>query len=245
MQLRAIGRRCRFGSATLLGDLAQRTTPWSAQRWRDAVAHLDQRSVRVEHLPRAFRAPKEVLDFANRLLPQIAPDVHPARSVRSVPGSLRIRAVTTAAGEAGREAAVTGTAAAGETAAGAAVPGATMTAAWVGALEEALAEDGSVGLLVADAAVPAVRVELAGRGVEFREVDRFDTETRLALVPASAVKGLEFDQVVLVEPADIADPALGPTGLRRLYTALTRAVLGLTVVHAKPLPAALAPARPA
>ncbi len=30
MQLRAIGRRCRFGSATLLGDLAQRTTPWSA-----------------------------------------------------------------------------------------------------------------------------------------------------------------------------------------------------------------------
>ena len=33
MQLRAIGRRCRFGSATLLGDLAQRTTPWSAERW--------------------------------------------------------------------------------------------------------------------------------------------------------------------------------------------------------------------
>ena len=120
-----------------------------------------------------------------------------------------------------------------------------MTAAWVGALEEALAEDGSVGLVVADGAVPTIRVELAGRGVEFREVDRFDTETRLALVPASAVKGLEFDRVVLVEPADIADPALGPTGLRRLYTALTRAVLGLTVVHAKPLPAALAAAPPA
>jgi hypothetical protein len=42
-----------------------------------------------------------------------------------------------------------------------------------------------------------------------------------------------------VEPADIADPSLGPTGLRRLYTALTRAVLGLTIVHARPLPAAL------
>jgi DNA helicase IV len=50
---------------------------------------------------------------------------------------------------------------------------------------------------------------------------------------------LEFDQVVLVEPANIADPALGPDGLRRLYTALTRAVLGLRVVHAKPLPDAL------
>jgi len=217
MQLRAIGRRCRFGSATLLGDLAQRTAPWSAARWEDALGHLGRRSTRVEHLPRAFRAPKEVLDFANRLLPEIAPGVRPASSVRSVPGSLRVRAVTPAAA----------------------------TAGWLQALDEALAEDGSVGLLAADGSVPAVGGELTRRGVEFREVDRFDAETRLAVVPASAVKGLEFDQVVLVEPADIADQALGASGLRRLYTALTRAVLGLTVVHAKPLPAALRPTQPA
>ncbi|HEV3398396.1 MAG TPA: AAA family ATPase, partial [Actinomycetes bacterium] len=119
------------------------------------------------------------------------------------------------------------------------VAAAASAATWVQALEEALAEDGSVGLVVADPAVPAARAELTGRGVEFREVDRFDTGTRLALVPASAVKGLEFDQVVLVEPAEIADLALGPAGLRRLYTALTRAVLGLTIVHTRPLPAAL------
>jgi DNA helicase IV len=211
MQLRAIGRRCRFGSATLLGDLAQRTTPWSADRWEDALGHLGRSSTRVEHLPRAFRAPAEVLDFANRLLPEIAPGVPPARSVRSVPGSLRVRAV-------GREA---------------------VAGAWLRALEEALAEEGSVGLVVADPDAAAAAAELDGHGVEYREVDRFDTATRLAVVPASAVKGLEFDQVVLVEPADIADPSLGPAGLRRLYTALTRAVLGLTVVHARPLPAAL------
>jgi hypothetical protein len=120
-----------------------------------------------------------------------------------------------------------------------------VVAAWVGALEEAMGEDGSVGLVVADPALPAAGAELAARGIEFREVDRFDTDTRLALVPASAVKGLEFDQVVLVEPADIADSGLGAAGLRRLYTALTRAVLGLTVVHAKPLPEALGAAPPA
>ena len=214
MQLRAIGRRCRFGSATLLGDLAQRTAPWAAERWADAVGHLGQRSVTVEHLPRAFRAPKEVLDLANRLLPEIAPEVVPASSVRSVPGSLRVRAV----------------------------PPAAMAGAWLEALQEALAEDGSVGLVVADPAVAAAGAELAARGIEFREVDRFDTDTRLAVVPASAVKGLEFDQVVLIEPADVADPALGAAGLRRLYTALTRAVLGLTIVHAKPLPGALSQA---
>jgi hypothetical protein len=214
MQLRAIGRRCRFGSATLLGDLAQRTTPWSAGRWEDALGHLGRRTPRVEHLPRAFRAPKEVLDYANRLLPEIAPGVRPARSVRSVPGSLRVRAVTPE----------------------------TTTAAWLEALDEALAEEGSVGLIAADAALPAVCAELERRGVDFREVDRFDTAARLAVVPASAVKGLEFDQVVLVEPAAIADPALGPAGLRRLYTALTRAVLALRVVHSRPLPPPLAAA---
>jgi DNA helicase IV len=213
MQLRAIGRRCRFGSATLLGDLAQRTTPWSASRWEDVLGHLGRRSARVEDLPRAFRAPKEVLDFANRLLPEIAPGIRPATSVRSVPGSLRLVPVA---------------------------PGAA-AGAWLRALGEALAEDGSVGLVAADPSIPAIAAEVAGHGIEFREVDRFDTDTRLALVPASAVKGLEFDQVVLVEPADIAGEPPGPTGLRRLYTALTRAVLGLTVVHAKPLPAALRP----
>jgi DNA helicase IV len=155
-----------------------------------------------------------VLDYANRLLPEIAPGVRPARSVRSVPGSLRVRAVTPE----------------------------TTTAAWLEALDEALAEEGSVGLIAADAALPAVCAELERRGVDFREVDRFDTAARLAVVPASAVKGLEFDQVVLVEPAAIADPALGPAGLRRLYTALTRAVLALRVVHSRPLPPPLAAA---
>ena len=67
----------------------------------------------------------------------------------------------------------------------------------------------------------------------------------MTVVPASAAKGLEFDHVVLAEPADIAAGS-GPSpvdvrnGLRRLYIALTRAVSGLVVVHAKPLPGALA-----
>ena len=59
-------------------------------------------------------------------------------------------------------------------------------------------------------------------------------------MPATLAKGLEYDRVVVVEPAAIA--AAEPderTGLRRLYVVLTRAVSGLTVVHAEPLPTAL------
>jgi DNA helicase IV len=53
-------------------------------------------------------------------------------------------------------------------------------------------------------------------------------------------KGLEFDSVVLVEPARIvAAEAERTTGLRRLYVTLTRAVSRLIVVHDEPLPAEL------
>ena len=54
-------------------------------------------------------------------------------------------------------------------------------------------------------------------------------------------KGLEFDAVVVVEPAAIA--AGTSRGLRLLYVALTRAVQELVVVHARPLPGAMAAAR--
>jgi DNA helicase IV len=60
-------------------------------------------------------------------------------------------------------------------------------------------------------------------------------------VPASAAKGLEFDSVVLLEPAEIV--AAEPNrvdGLRRLYVVLTRAVSRLTVLHDEPLPPELA-----
>ena len=90
-------------------------------------------------------------------------------------------------------------------------------------------------------APPALR----GTGVTHEVMDGEHAEeglgVRVFLVPATVAKGLEFDQVVVLEPAAIA--AAEPderTGLRRLYVVLTRAVSGLTVVHAEPLPAQLA-----
>jgi DNA helicase IV len=58
------------------------------------------------------------------------------------------------------------------------------------------------------------------------------------LTPRQA-KGLEFDRVVLVEPARIVAEGKGIEGLRALYVALTRATKTLVVVHAEPLPAEL------
>jgi hypothetical protein len=59
----------------------------------------------------------------------------------------------------------------------------------------------------------------------------------LGAIPVSQVKGLEYDRVVLVEPADIV--AAEPRGMSRLYVALTRAVAELVILHRKPLPGTL------
>ena len=60
------------------------------------------------------------------------------------------------------------------------------------------------------------------------------SDSRLTLVPVTLAKGLEFDHVIVVEPALIAQAEA--RGLHRLYVALTRAVSRLTILHAEPLP---------
>ncbi|MBF9132974.1 AAA family ATPase [Plantactinospora sp. S1510] len=91
MQCRAVARRSRHGSLTVLGDLAQGTTPWAASDWRDQLAHLGQPDAAVVPLTAGFRVPAVVLELANRLLPELRVVVPPTRSVRT-DGMVRIRA---------------------------------------------------------------------------------------------------------------------------------------------------------
>ena len=98
MQCRAVARRLAAGSLTVLGDLAQATSPWSPSDWQETLAGLGRPATVVRPLTRGYRVPGEVLDFANRLLPLIAPDLPAATAVRSEPGSLTVRPVSTLAG---------------------------------------------------------------------------------------------------------------------------------------------------
>jgi DNA helicase IV len=214
MQLRAVGRRCSTGSMTVLGDIAQGTTPWATRSWTDSLRHLGQDGAHIEELTRGFRVPTAVIDFAARLLPRMAPGLAPPESVRDDPGQLLLVAAADGA----------------------------LWEAVVDAVRDALAVAGSVGVVVADAEVVTASRALVAAGLEHLTLgsDHEDGAHRLHLVPATVAKGLEFDRVVVVEPAEIA--AAEPderTGLRRLYVVLTRAVTGLTVVHAAPLPPAL------
>jgi DNA helicase IV len=210
MQCRGVARRCPLGSVTVLGDLAQGTTPWSAEDWHVTLAHLGKAGARIEPLTRGYRVPADVIAFANRLLPHLAVGLEPATSVRRAAGGLRVLAAGDPARAAATEAVV------------------------------ALAEEGSIGVIVADADVPAVTAALDGLAAEHGVLGQGDEDdtSRITVVPASLAKGLEYDHVVVAEPAAIVEGE--PRGLRRLYVVLTRAVSRLVVVHGRPLPAELA-----
>ncbi|MEU9986329.1 AAA family ATPase [Streptomyces sp. NPDC048045] len=201
MECRAIARRAAFGSLTVLGDLAQGTTPWAARGWDVQLRHLGKPDAAVVPLTTGFRVPAVVVGLANRLLDRMDVAVPAARSLRT-DGELTVRPT-------------------GD------VPGTTVTA-----VREALAREGSVGVLAADADVAALRHALAAAGIPADGPE--DLGARVAVVPASLVKGLEYDHVVAVEPAAVAEAE--ERGAHRLYVVLTRAVSRLDVVHGRPLP---------
>ncbi|GGU30368.1 HelD family protein [Nocardioides albus] len=200
MMLRALGRRSTTGSLTILGDLAQATTPWASSSWADALAHLGKPDGHVEQLTRGFRVPADVIAYAARLLPHIAPDLEPPVAVRRARGDLTFTASSV-----------------------------------VEALADVLERPGSVGLIVPDAALAAVRAELTAAGLAYAEIgmeadEETEFDAHLDLVPASLAKGLEFDHVVVSDPtAIVAGESDRSTGLRRLYVCLTRAVTSLVV----------------
>ena len=96
---------------------------------------------------------------------------------------------------------------------------------------------GSAAVIAADDQVADIAAMLAKAGLPHSVLDADAVAGQLTLVPVTIAKGLEFDQVIVVEPTRIA--AAESRGLHRLYVALTRAVSRLTVLHAEPLPAPL------
>lgn len=200
MQCRAIARRADFGTLTVLGDLAQGTTPWAARDWPEQLAHLGRKSVPVVALTTGFRVPAGVVALANRLLDALDVDVPPGRSLRR-DGEVAVREVR------------------------------DVREAVVDAVRSALTREGSVGVIATDRAAGALRGALEEAGL---------AGPRVTVLPATLAKGLEYDHVVVAEPAAIV--AAEPRGLNRLYVVLTRAVSRLDVLHSLPLPTPLRPA---
>ncbi len=218
--LRCIGRRSPTGSMTVLGDLAQSTTPAGQEDWDIALAHLAGHVGRaaargqmpvgaVEHLTIGYRVPGPILDVANRLLPLTAVTTVPSTSVRSEGHAPRLHRV------------------APQDLAGAAVQ----------VVRDVRHRHHNAGIVAPERLIPVIADALLGVGLRAATRVQDLERDEVPIFGPEAVKGLEFDGVVIVNAHEILDGS--PRGARLLYVAMTRAVQVLELVGDAPLPAPL------
>jgi DNA helicase IV len=195
---------------TVVGDIAQTSASWGAPSWATVFDGIAPGRWRVAELTVNYRTPSEIMAVAARVLHAVDPEASPPTSVRDSGVVPVARRVS---------------------------PGALAEqVAAVSADELELAGGGTVGVLVPVALLAEVRAAVVGRLPE--QASGEPLESAVSVLTVAAAKGLEFDSVVVVEPATVA--AAGVNGLRDLYVALTRATQRLTVLHTADLPVALA-----
>jgi DNA helicase IV len=209
VSLRVIGRRSPQGSMTILGDLAQSTTPAGQQDWTTALAHIRATAAEVAVLTIGYRVPGPILDAANRLLPYTKVSSAPSRSVRLEGTAPMVRVVEPA-----------------------------------GLLDAVATEVVAVRHRHHNTGVvaPASLHQAIGESLASHDLRLVDHVHDLAYgdVPvftAEAVKGLEFDGVIVVNAHQIFDGSA--LGARLLYVAMTRAVQVLHLVGDAPPPVEL------
>ncbi len=206
--LRVIGRRSPTRSMTLVGDVAQSTTPAGQERWSSVFGHLgaDRAAGTVADLTIGYRVPEPILTVANRLLPHTGVDATESRSVRGTGGPPTWHRTTT------RE-----------------------LAADAAALAAVTKQRRRVSAIVAPSALhPGIGAALAEHGLSAVDhVHELDPR-ELPVFGPEAVKGLEFDGVIVVNPHEIlsegSDQRVTERGARLLYVAMTRAVQELHFV---------------
>ena len=209
MAWRVLFRRCPSRSMTVVGDLAQTGASWGPASWAELFdRHAPNRWRRAE-LTVNYRTPAEIMEVATAVLASAAPGVVPPRSMREegVPPS----AVQAAPGE------------------------------LVGVLAEAVRRelaavgDGRVAVIAPGTRAEGLARELAAALPEATVGDRTSPlDGLVAVLGVAETKGLEFDGVIVVEPASIVRES--DRGMSDLYVALTRATRRLGVVHSEALP---------
>ena len=222
MQLRMLNRRSLAGSMTVVGDIAQATAPWAPTSWDDIVEHLPRRRpARTVELTVSYRTPAEVLAVARRVLAVANPELTAPKPVRRTGVEPTMIQVTGDGGPA--------------------TTGDLVRAVAAVATEEVEAmRPGRVAIIAPESLREVLSDALAEAGtpvVDARDMRKGGLSEPLVLLAADSANGLEFDSVLVVEPAVIAGETA--RGLRTLYVALTRPTQRLTVVSLTTPPPAL------
>jgi len=213
MQLRMVTRRSLSGAMTIVGDIAQATGPLAPNNWDDVLDHLPSRKEpRVVGLSVGYRIPAQIMELADKVMHAATPGLRAPRSVREGDESPVIVQVSSRS-ELFSE---------------------VVTHAQI-LIQNSTG--GRAAIICPDDMVDHISKSLDAEEISHGRAQVAGLDQGLSIVPASLAKGLELDDVIVVEPAEIvADDA---QGLRLLYVTLTRSTHSLTVVHAMPLPDAM------
>jgi DNA helicase IV len=206
MQLRSVRRRSARGSYTIVGDVAQSTGPWARDSWEDVIDVLQlEHDGHIEELRYGYRVPAQVMELADLLLPQIAPKLAPATIIRrgpTEPDFILSDDPLDAADDA------------------------------VSAASRYAGQGLFTGVICpADSHADVVQ-RLRARDIKFQDAADGQLSNAINVMTAHQSKGLEFDAIVVLEPAAIADGS--QADLREVYIALTRTTKHLTIVHSEP-----------
>lgn len=201
MQLRAVRRRSQNGSMTVVGDIAQATSAYSRKDWNQVLTTLGtEENYTQAELTIGYRVPAPVLAVAARVLAQAAPGLAaPEAFPRQMEENPRWHVVSA---------------------------GMLMDAV-VTSVKEHSSRGLFVGVVVAEQQLASVRAAFQSAGIRSSESADGGLSQGINLVSPEESKGLEFDAVVVVEPASILELAQGD---KLLYVALTRTVHHLDVV---------------
>lgn len=209
MAWRALLRRVPTRSLTVVGDVAQTSAAGGTHDWAAMLDPLLRGSWQLAELTVNYRTPGVVARAARRVALAAGLPVSPQTSARDVPDALTLERVD------------------GDRLAAAAAAAADRLAAAV--LDAAGA--GRVAVVATQGRADAVRTVLEAAGRPVPAGDAVDLHAALVVLTPGQAKGLEFDAVVLVEPAEVLAGSPGD-----LYVAMTRPTHALHVVHADDLP---------
>jgi DNA helicase IV len=215
MQIESIRRRSSTGDILLLGDMAQGTGSWIYESWEDVAELLGSNISRLDELEFGYRVPKQIFDYAARVLTYIDPNLKSPRLVRDVPDSPKI-VITTDYKK--------------------------LFTQLISDLATMDMSTGLIGIIAADDQCEIIADELKSAQIQFNNLPGDSLGVGVNLVPVSRQKGLEFDSVILIEPQSIID--IPRVGLRQLYVALSRALRSLHIYAIEDLPVELVQTAP-
>jgi DNA helicase IV len=205
MAWRTLMRRCPSKSMTVVGDIAQTGDIGGATSWDTVLSPYVQNRWRLTELSVNYRTPAEIMEVAADVLASVDSSLVPPTSVRETGVPPWVSSVSSFDAE---------------------VPALI-------ASEVTAVGDGKVAVIVPAALLSSVGTAIV-TGVPGSSLGNDLEEAQIVVLGVTDAKGLEFDSVVVVDPAGIVEES--PRGASDLYVALTRATQRLGVVHTGTLP---------